>query len=166
MTIIPTFFAEYAAGKMLDKLPGWVGRWFVSPERLAKLVEIDLHPNVSVDISYGGAIPRVDMCFRIDNRSSAPLVLDRLVFDLWVGQPILRGAVLARYDIPKWDKVHIPFWDQITPSQQKFVASQVHNGFFDEVVLSFEAWFDSKIGRIHVQDRITRRKVPYDGPTV
>jgi len=148
--------------KVLDILPGWLARRFISSEKIVSQIEVDLRRMNPIDISFGTEIPRLNLYFRISNLSSLDVVLDRLLIDLWIGQPTLRGAILARYNVPKRSsREDIYFAQQLTIPQQDQIRKQVSGQLLSvPVTIHAQAYFDSKVGVVYVDKRIEHRDVP------
>jgi hypothetical protein len=141
--------ASFMIEKILDILPGSMARLLISPQKIASRVEIDLRSANPIDISFGTEIPRLSLSFRISNMSLFDLVLDRLLIDLWVGQPTLRGAILERHKVLKRASTdNVYFTNQLTVPQPV------------PVTINVTAYFDSKIGAVDVQTRFERTEVP------
>lgn len=153
---------SYFTEKAIDKSPGWFARRTFHPDQ----VVVDLRRQRPVDISFGRTVPRIEVAFRIDNRSHVDLVLERLVFDLWVGQPILNGVVWQRHEVPKHqDREDVFFWAPLIPSQVEQVRQQVKNGMIEETNLEVTAYFESRIGLVTVEGRRLRQtQVPCQVP--
>jgi len=148
--------------KLLGSLPGRLARIFVSPQKIASQVEIDLRRTNPIDINLGTEIPTLALYFRISNLSLVNLVLDRLLVDLWVGQPTLQAALLARRDIPKRSSTEdVWFRRQLTVPQQRQILDRAKGHVPSvRVTVDVEAYFESKIGWILVEKRLEHGDVP------
>lgn len=132
---------------MLDKAPGWLARRVFHSDQ----VVVNLRRERPVNSSFGSTVPRIEVAFSIDNRSHLDLVLDRLLFELWVGQPILNGAVWERHEILKHQgREDLYFWAPLVPSQIEQIRHQVNNGMIEEVTLNATVYFETKIGLVTV----------------
>lgn len=148
--------------KMIDILPRWLARHFISSQTIARQIEIDLRSINPIDISFGTEIPRLSLFFRISNLSLVNLVLDRLLIDLWVGQPTLQGAILERYDIPKRkSRDDIYFRYELTSPQQEQIRKRIKDKFLSvPITLYVKAYFESKFGFVPVEKKFEQRDVP------
>jgi len=147
---------------VLGILPGWLARRFISGEKIASQIEVDLRRMNPIDISFGTEIPRLGLYFRISNLSSLDVVLDRLLIDLWIGQPTLQGAILARYNISRRSsREDIYFAQQLTIPQQEQIRKHISGQLLSvPVTIHAQAYFDSKVGVVYVDKRIEHRDVP------
>jgi len=147
---------------VIDILPRWLARRFISSQKIARQVEIDLRSTNPIDISFGTEIPRLSLCSRVSNLSLFNLVLDRLLIDLWVGQPIFQGAILERFDIPKRkSRDDIYFRYELTLPQQEQIRKRIKDKVISvPITLNVKAYFESKIGFIPVDKRFEQRDVP------
>lgn len=154
--------ASFMIEKILDILPGSMARLLISPQKIASRVEIELRSANPIDISFGTEIPRLSLSFRISNMSLFDLVLDRLLIDLWVGQPTLRGAILERHKVPKRASTdNVYFTNQLTAPQQEQIKTHRNGQILSvPVTMNVTAYFDSKIGAVDVQTRFERTEVP------
>lgn len=148
--------------KVLGILPGWLARYFISSQKIAGQVEIDLRSTNPINIDFETEIPSLSLYFRISNLSPVDLVLDRLLIDLWVRQPTLRGAILQRYDIPKRSsREDVYFRHQLTLPQQEQIRKRAKDQLLSAAVtVHVKAYFESKIGIIPVEAKLESRDVP------
>ncbi len=90
--------ASSLLAKLLAKLPGWLLRRFMKPEKLASKLVLDLRSNAPGKLSDSGAVPQLELWLRITNHSAFPVVLDRVDLEVWLDQPFARAAVIERND--------------------------------------------------------------------
>ncbi len=147
---------------LLAKLPGWFVRCVYKPDKIANLIDIDLRSNVPINICFGTEIPEIVLYFHINNRSPFNLTLDRLLIDLWVGQPTLKGAILKRYVIPKSKSISDVYFSCLLTSQQQKQIKDRCNGQLLSVPISLTitAYLESKAGMVCKETRIERTDVP------
>ena len=146
---------------VLVNLPRWLISCFISPQKIADKVNIDLRSNNPIDISFGSDVPNIQIYFKISNLSLFNLVLDRLlIVDLWIGQPTLHGAILERHDVPKGIKDDVYFIEQLSSPQQEQIKKHVSNNFLSvPVKFHVKAYFESKIGLIYVEKRFEQSNI-------
>src|SRR5713101_571559 len=153
----------YVLDKVLAVLPGWIIRRFLPPERIAGQVEIDLRRINPIAIYFTSVqFPFVELWFRISNQSQLNLVLDRLLVDLWVGQPTVQGAVLHRAALPRrTSKDDIRFWHDLTGIQEDRIRKQADEKGVLTVPVSIyvDAYFESRVGIVHVRAPLEHRGV-------
>lgn len=150
--------------KILGLLPGWLARCFISSQKIAKQVEVDLRSIKPIDICFGTDIPRLSIYFRISNLSPVNLVFDRLLIDLWVGQPTLQGAILERFNMPtRHSRQDVYLSIQLTAPQQEQIRKHINGQFLTvPVIIHVKAYFDSKIGFVYLEKRFEHRDVPIE----
>jgi hypothetical protein len=78
----------------LDAFPSFLLRLMLKPASLAKKIRIRLQGNRPINPNLDIEVPNIDLYFDITNLTNFNLVLDRLLIELWFGQPTLNGAVL------------------------------------------------------------------------
>jgi len=146
-------------------LPRWLVRALVRPKEVARHVDIDLRRINPIDITFGTDIPRISIYFRISNMSPFNLILDRLLIELWVGQPTFRRAILERYDVPKRSsREDVYFSEQLTIPQQEQIRKHVNGQLISEpITIYVKAYFESKVGFIYVEKILEHRDVPCKG---
>ena len=153
--------ATYLIERALNILPRWLSRRLFPPHKLAAQVDIDLRRANPIDIRLGTEVPDIGLYFRIANLSPLSLVLDRLLVNLWVGQPTLRGAVLERQDVPKRSQVDVYFTTQLTGPQQEQIRKHVDGQLLSAPVTVYvKAYFESTVGVICVEKSLEQRDVP------
>jgi excisionase family DNA binding protein len=82
---LDTFLGRGRAAGRPDERKALEGRLF-----------IDLRGNGPIQIQLAGALPDIALWFKVDNRSTLEVELDRLLVEVWLGQPIVEGSVLHR----------------------------------------------------------------------
>ena len=151
--------------KMIELLPSWIARHIVSPDKVAREIEIDLGSSNPIQISFGSEVPRLSIYFRISNLSRVDVTLDRMLVDVWFGQPTLQGAILRRYQVAKRtseDNVH--FVSPLSTPQQEQIKKQINGQLISSHVrINTKAYFDSKIGIVHLEKTFERTNVPCRG---
>lgn len=156
---------EWIITKVLETvlviLPRWLISYFIPPQKIADQVNIDLRSNNPIDISFGSDVPNIQIYFEISNMSLFNLVLDRLLIDVWIGQPALHGAILERYDVPKRSiKSGVHFIEQLSSPQQEQIKKHVSNNILSvPVKFHVKAYFESKIGLIYAEKRFEHSNI-------
>lgn len=159
--MIPEPFG-YFLRPLLAKLPGWLIRYFFKPDKIANSIDIDLRSNGPVNISLGMEIPEISLYFHVYNMSPFSLILDRLLIDLWVGQPTLKVAMLRRYVIPQGESIDNVYVScPLSTQQQNQIRGRCNGQLLrGPVSLIITAYLESKVGVIEVDKRIDRSDVP------
>ncbi len=152
---------SYIFGKIADFLPGLVLRVFLSPRRISDEIDIRLSGEKPIQVSLDRNVQRIDIFFELINRSHLHLVLDRLLVDLWFGQPTLRGAILERREVPSRKSIEgVLLRYALTTSQvaqiKDYLESPDARG---SIHLNVQVYFKSKVGWIRSETRIERRGI-------
>ena len=152
----------YLLRQVLGKLPGWLIRYFYKPDKIANFIDINLRSNGSINLHFGMEVPEIVLYFQVYNRSPFTITLDRLLIDLWVGQPTLKGAILKRYVIPKGESLNdIYFSCPLTSQQQKQIRDRCNGQLLTvPISLTITAYLESKVGLICLEKSIERSDVP------
>jgi hypothetical protein len=149
---------EFLGGRLLDWLPGWLARRFVSVDSVSRQVRLLPRSKTPLVFSLNEATPTVRAYFQVVNHSGVDLMLDRIVAEIWAGQPVAYGVMAHRVAIAKHATTdEIPaFQMPLTPKaiegaerireQQK--ANPGSQGNYTQIGTAF---FDSKIGSFKVQ---------------
>ncbi len=143
----------------LSRLPAFLLRLLVRPDKVASKVRLALHGEKPIALSLNSEVPRLDLYFEITNLSPLDLVLDRLLIDMWFGQPTLNRTLLRRYVIPSSQVTKdVYFRHELTTSQRRqieeFMAREGRRG---SIHIYLTAYFESKAGRVVLEERIERR---------
>lgn len=153
--------ASFIIGKVADILPTFLLRLIFPVSKVARQVTIDLQGEDPISPMLNADIPRIDLRLKITNLSHLNLVLDRLLIDLWFGQPTLRGALLNRYRLAAASFIdNIHFVTDLTAAQKTqidaYISSPSSSGTIN---LHVTAYFESKVGMLEVQQTFERRKL-------
>jgi hypothetical protein len=146
---------------LLSRLPPFVLRIFLRPEVVSSRVDIDLRGENPIRLVLNAEVPYVDLYFQITNLSPLNLVLDRLLADVWFGQPTFTSAVLRRYEIPAGQITRgVQLRYQLASAQRKqideFAQSQGQRG---AIHIYLTGYFQSRAGSIEIQKAIDRQKL-------
>lgn len=142
----------------MDWLPGWLARRFVSLDSVARQVKLLPRSKTPLVFSLNEATPTVRAYFQVQNHSGVSLVLDRIVAEIWAGQPVAYGVMDHRVAIPKHTTTDdIPaFQAPLTPEAIGGVKrireqQQANPGSTGNYTQIGTGYFDSKIGAFKVQ---------------
>jgi hypothetical protein len=92
---------DWIGGRLLDWLPRWIVRRFVKLEAIARQVKLGLLSTGAVTFGLTEAAPVVRVWFQVENHSGLDVVLDRIVLEVWAGQPIAYGVMARRTTIAR-----------------------------------------------------------------
>jgi hypothetical protein len=148
-------YSEVAVATKRSRLPAFIRRAIIKPEDVNSRVHISLREEGGLHVSLGSEIPCVDLYFQITNLSSVDLILDRLLVDVWFGQPTFQAAMLNRYGIPAGEitkGMHLR--QMLADNQRKQVEASTAE--HSRVIITVTAYFESDIGRIVVVKTIER----------
>lgn len=132
-----------------------------NPEGVQRKVKLGLRGENPGTVTLSAPIPSVDLYFEITNLSPIELVLDRLLIEVWFGQPTFSTALLHRYVIPAGEVTDgISVRQPLTESQKaQITAFEAANGSYGTIHIYMHAYFESKLGRIDVRQTVDRRKL-------
>ena len=144
----------------LARLPPFVLRMLLKPEAVASKIDIDLRGENPIDLSLNAEVPHLDLYFQITNLSPLDLILDRLLAEVWFGQPTFTTAVLRRCDVPAGQitrGIHLRY--QLSSAQRsqikQFLQSEGQRG---AIHIYITAYFQSRAGLLEIYKSIDRRK--------
>jgi hypothetical protein len=128
------------------------------PDTVKSQVHIALRDNAPATISLTSPVPYVELYFQLTNLSAIDLVLDRMLVDVWFGQPTFEAAFLERYVIPAGDiSDGIRVRHTLTESQKAYIAAfEASRGASGAVRIYIIAYFESKLGRVSVRQTVER----------
>lgn len=144
--------------QLITMVPGLLLRLFYPPKKLAPQVKVNLTGEKPINPSLNSSVPYVDIYLEITNVSNLELVLDRMLIDLWVGQPVLIGSILKRTKIPpRSTGQHVFFRDNLSSKQvqqiESFMSEMPPTG---SITLSISAYLESKVGIVEIEGRFER----------
>ncbi|MFV2044557.1 MAG: hypothetical protein ACC700_15150 [Anaerolineales bacterium] len=157
--MIQSALAQYLFEKLIVAIPRRLARVLLSLERVASQVVIDLGSANPIDISFGSSVPNITISFRISNMSPGDLQLDRLLVDLWIGQPTLQAAILHIHKIPRREEKELYLKAQLSGAQQGQIRREVRNGFLPRLTIYVDTYLASKVGMVHMRKHFERSDV-------
>lgn len=137
-------------------LPAFIRRAITKPEDVSSRIHIGLREEGGLHVSLGSEIPCIELYFQVTNLSTLDLILDRLLVDVWFGQPTLQAAVLDRYVIPAGEitkGMHLRH--MLADNQRKQVEARTADR--SRITISVVAYFESEVGRVVVRKTIERQ---------
>jgi hypothetical protein len=136
---------------------------------LASRLFLDLRGNSAIHISLVDPLPELSLWFKVDNRSSIDVELDRLLVTVSYLFPVAEGAVLDRYLIPanKWnDGIHFHQYlpiDRAMKLRQLFADDKSGQSLQVHATAYFNTPFDTIVVYNHMITR-GRREFPVNLP--
>jgi hypothetical protein len=130
---------------------------------IAKQVDIDLRADVPINIQLGAQIPQIFLWFVIVNRSPVDLEFDRMIFTLWVAQPLIyRGLILTRGTIPHSERRESIYYESHLDTAQVAEIRRLttQKGYLEGVRIDVTAYFQTREGWIEVNRNLQRSTVP------
>jgi len=149
------FFVE----RVWEFLPRLIARRIAPLETVASEVRIELRPLVPIEIHFGSSIPSFGMCLRITNLSLVGLKLDRLLYEVWIGQPTVKASHLEPRKIARRSVEDILLREQLTAEQQAQIRSQAKGQVVEDLTVNVTAYFESKNGPVVVKAQLPHRDV-------
>lgn len=147
--------------KIVNIIPSLFLRVIYPSDKVARDIRISLRGDSPIVPSLSASVPHIDIYLEVTNFSNLNLILDRILIDLWFGQPTINGAILHRYLIPArkhYDRIH--FRTDLTSHQIKqiepYLNGQQSGG---PITLSVTAYFESRVGLVEAKERFERRKI-------
>jgi hypothetical protein len=140
------------------RLPGFVLRVLYEPDTVKSQVHIALRDNVPGTLSLSSPVPNVELYFQVTNLSAIDLVLDRMLVEVWFGQPTFEATFLHRYVIPAGeitDGIHVR--QTLADNQKAYIAAfEAARGASGSVRIYITAYFESKLGRFSIRQTVER----------
>ena len=152
---------SFLIGKVADVLPDFLFRIVFPPAKLASKVELRLLGEAPIRVTSGTDVPRLTIRFEITNLNPVDLVMDRLVMDLWFGQPTVYGAILTRHPVKASQTIKdVGFSTDLSEAQ----LNQTHPFLTTDppvggIHLYVSAYFASRTAMFEVQRTFERRKL-------
>lgn len=144
---------DWLGGRLLDWFPSWLVRRFVRLDSIAR--QVRLLPRSKTPLTFGlnEQTPAVRVWFQVENHSSIDLMLDRVVLDVWAGQPVAYGLMAHRTRIPKHSTMSQipPFNGALTAPAIEQVKRHREESTNPTCSINASGYFDSKLGPFAVQ---------------
>jgi hypothetical protein len=154
---------SFLVERLYNVLPRWLDRRMLPLARVQGDILINLRRENGLYVQ-GGEVPSVSVTFEVDNRSPIDITLDRLLLEVWFGQPTFRGAILNRYDIPRRTKnEQVFFWTAVTAEQVAQIKRAVLVATQSAVTLNVRAYFTSRLGWLTVEARLSQQHTQVTG---
>lgn len=118
---------------------------------------------ISLDLS---SLPSAAVFFEVINHSDVDLVLDRVVLELRVGQPLLHDVMAHRYPIPAHETVsNIYYFGLLTEGAAALIrkhqaAARTPGGAVHQIQVNARAYFDSPTLRFAVESKNISQPLP------
>ncbi len=163
MSIITSVLTDYLVGKLIDRLPKWLVKRFMPPERVTAELRIDLRAEGPVRYQQT-TVPVVYILFEIHNNSSVDVTLDRLLVHVTFVTGILDTYDLERRVVPKnVGKLDLSLRAYLT-SEQLAAFERGMSQPVAPLLVDVLAYFESDVGLITVSKQIVRTKHSIFGP--
>ena len=153
ITEIGFYFLE----KGLERTPKFILSRLLPAEKLKGKIDIDLRAENPIDINTAKMVPSIALWFEVVNRSSLNLTLEKVLLEVWLGQPTFAGAILQSIVVPRAERVKdIRFWQDLSSAQvEQYEWFKKTNQM--EITIYLKAYFVSKIGTIVLEKPIKRQ---------
>lgn len=129
-------------------------------QAIAHRLHIDLRGSGAVEIQLSGQSPQISLWFKVDNRSAIEVELDRMLVEVWFGQPVVEGAVLDRYLLPpnQWDET-VRFHKLLTRDQADTIRERVKASTPPPLSLRLHlrTYFSTPFGSVSVAQNLERQ---------
>lgn len=129
---------------------------------IAGQVDIDLRSESPISIQLHAQIPQVLLWFSMVNRSPMDLQFDRMIFTLWVNQPLIyQASILTRQPLLRGERKETVYFAGHLDAAQvaEITRLTTPQGFLEVVRLDVTAFFQTREGWIEVTRTIQRTKV-------
>lgn len=137
-------FGEWA----VRTLPTWIGRWRygLTPDKLAHAIYFHFPEGGGVQIGASGDVPSLDLALEVDNFGPLAVILDRIVIDVWAGQPIAYGVMADRRVVTMHGRTGLISW-RTTLAEGAVRRWEAHrNQPSASIDVRLRAYFDSRYG--------------------
>lgn len=130
-------------------------------QAIANRLYVDLRGNSPIQIQLAGQSPDVRLWFRADNRTAVEVELDRMLVEVWFGQPVVEGWVLHRYLLSpnQWNET-VMFHQFLTKDQTDLIRQRTQSTDASPFGLRLQlvAYFNTPFGFLSVSNNIERQK--------
>jgi hypothetical protein len=156
----PVQYVRIGRNGFIDLCPSNIIRMFLKPERVLPKIHIGLREELPIDLRLDADVSFIDLYFQITNLSPIDILLDRMLIEMWFGQPTFYSAILKQYVLPAGEITKNIFLRyELSSAQVSQIKAFQTNGRRGSICLNLTAFFDSKIGRYEVRKNIERRSI-------
>jgi len=130
---------------------------------IANQIDIDLRSDAPISIQLHAPIPQLFLWFLIVNRSPLDLQFDRMIFTLWINQPVIfQASILTRQPFSRGERRESVYFSGHLDTTQvaEITRLMTPQGFLEVVRLDVTVYFQAREGWIEVTRNIQRTKVP------
>jgi hypothetical protein len=152
---------SFLATKLLNFVPGFLLRVFFPTGKLARGIRIVLPGETPIKANLGPPVPHLDLWFQVTNHTPLSLTLDRLLADVWFGQPTFERPYLFRHVIaPHSTGKDFFIRVDLSSAQSAEVAKYIQASPPSvPIAVTVTGYFDTRVGPVEVKTRIERRKL-------
>jgi hypothetical protein len=154
-------YEQVSSRTLPTRLPGVVLRLLYKPEEVQRKVKIALQDSGQpLSIYLNSQVPSIGMNFQIINLSAIDLILDRMLIEVWFGQPTFSAALLDRYVVPAGEVTQGLYLRHMLSDTQKQQIELFEKtaGNVGSLGIHVIAYFESKLGRLSVRHSIERSR--------
>ena len=116
--------------RLLRVLPSFVLRWYFTPEKLARLIYIDLRPRNDSAVVNLGQSASFSLCLQAINLSPFSVELDRASFRFWCGGSTLNASILKKQVIAPGEIGDLYLNEAIPDGHANQMAKQIEGNRF------------------------------------
>ncbi|KXS32538.1 MAG: Uncharacterized protein AWT59_1371 [Candidatus Gallionella acididurans] len=128
--------------KLIRFLPGFALRWYFTPEKLAKLIYIDIRPRHDSAVVNLGQTATFTLYLQAINLSPFSVELDRASFRFWFGGVTLNASILKKQVIAPGEIADLYLNEAIPDGHANQMAKQIEG---NRVALDGNIEFNCKV---------------------
>lgn len=137
-------------------LPPIMLKRFFSTKKVEQEIGIDWSSKQAARIGLNASCPNIEISLRIENRSLVPVILDRMIVQVWIGQPFIEAINAYRMPIGARKNIdqHITR-EYLSENQIKAFASYLNGKQLKErLSVSADLFFDCDVGSFHLRKHL------------
>lgn len=132
-------------------LPPFIISKFVKTDSIQKDIEIDLRSLSPVNFNLNSTIPEFTLWLRLTNKSVIPIVIDRILIDVWIGQPVIDGAILRPVTLlPKQTLNDLRFQVKLSEFQKNESIKYREQRYNANITINMVAYCECKLGKFEL----------------
>ena len=144
-----------AIGILLPMLPKWLARQFLPLSEIEKQFEIRLANGRIPTIDRKSGLPKIEIPMCFDNKARVGVTVDRILFEIWLSQPVFDGAYLWTETVEPGRQVEYRMVRFYLPNTQRSVLdAHLREGQSPPTLsIHFTAFCECRMGRFKVDNR-------------
>lgn len=140
--------------RLLGRIMPFMVRWYYKPDKLRKLIDIQVPMDQEGLIFVLSQFPHVSLQLEIKNRLPFLIEIDRLIVYLHVQSRNLQFYFLEKKQIKSFEDVQIKLETELEPTLVEYLRTDRSRAHIKTATLTYYAYFLSNVVNFEIRDNI------------